>query len=110
MEFDRCFRSVLRDPAYRGKRVMLISGLNIDISPAPDERFPQTKFCPWAALVKQPDGSHVTVEQGQLVKILQDQPVPSVSDGSEKRRFNLEEAIQHMEQQPEVALKAPDRG
>ena len=60
VEFDRTFRTIVREHGYRGKRVLYVSGLHIDISPQAGQRFPLTKFVPWAAFVQQPDGSHET--------------------------------------------------
>jgi hypothetical protein len=47
VEFDRTYRSLQRDPAYRGKNLLFVSGLNIDVSPRPGLPFPLTKFVPW---------------------------------------------------------------
>ncbi|MCP4042973.1 MAG: hypothetical protein GY731_13615, partial [Gammaproteobacteria bacterium] len=33
VEFDRAFRTIVQEPAYQGKKVLFISGLNVDISP-----------------------------------------------------------------------------
>ncbi len=34
VEFDRTYRSLLKETEYKGRRLMLISGLHIDISPS----------------------------------------------------------------------------
>lgn len=74
VEFDRTFRTIVREHGYQGKRVLYVSGLNIDISPQDGQRFPLTKFVPWAAFVQQPDGSHETLEQAELLARLSAQP------------------------------------
>eukprot|EP00930_Biecheleria_cincta_P013375 TRINITY_DN1195_c0_g1_i3.p1 TRINITY_DN1195_c0_g1~~TRINITY_DN1195_c0_g1_i3.p1 ORF type:complete len:501 (-),score=100.70 TRINITY_DN1195_c0_g1_i3:199-1701(-) len=71
-EFDRSVHSVAAEPAYKGKNLMLISGLNIDVSPAQElqEAFPTTMFLPWAAYVQLKDGSRRVIEQSELVSEL----------------------------------------
>jgi len=71
-EFDRSVHSVAAEESYKGKNLMLISGLNIDVSPAQDltEAFPTTMFLPWAAYVQLEDGSRRVIEQAELVSEL----------------------------------------
>lgn len=71
-EFDRSVHSVAAEPTYKGKNLILISGLNIDVSPAQDleEAFPATMFLPWAAYVQLADGKRHVVEQQELVSEL----------------------------------------
>eukprot|EP00930_Biecheleria_cincta_P013382 TRINITY_DN1195_c0_g2_i1.p1 TRINITY_DN1195_c0_g2~~TRINITY_DN1195_c0_g2_i1.p1 ORF type:complete len:539 (-),score=107.82 TRINITY_DN1195_c0_g2_i1:79-1659(-) len=71
-EFDRSVHSVAAEPSYKGKNLILISGLNIDVSPEQDltEAFPTTMFLPWAAYVQLQDGSRRVVEQSELVSEL----------------------------------------
>lgn len=75
-EFDRSVHSVAAEPSYKGKNLMLITGLNIDISPAQDleEAFPQTIFLPWAAYVQLRDGSQRVIQQLDLISELSAQP------------------------------------
>lgn len=73
IEFDRTYRSILLDEAYRNRQVLFIAGLNIDISPSDDQPFPRTNFAPWAAFVQKPDGSHFILEQDELVDLLNTQ-------------------------------------
>jgi hypothetical protein len=49
LEFDRTHRSIQREPAYRDKNLLFLSGLNVDVSPRSGLLFPLTKFVPWAA-------------------------------------------------------------
>lgn len=98
VEFDRAIRTIVKEKSYQGKKVVFISGLNIDISPQADQLFPLTKFVPWAAHIQEQDGSHYTLEQPELVEILQKQ--------SEKNpdQIDLEIAIQKMRGAQEVKL------
>jgi hypothetical protein len=101
VEFDRTFRTIVREHAYRGKWVFYISGLNIDISPQVGQRFPVTKFVPWAAFVQQPDGSYYTLEQLELLARLRGQPSENPD------QIDLEASIHQMEQTHEVHVEAP---
>lgn len=69
-EFDRAFRTLVREPGYRGKNLVYVSGINIDISPKSGHLFPMTLFLPWAAYVQQRNGDSYTLEQDQLVEQL----------------------------------------
>ena len=101
VEFDRTFRTIVREHGYRGKRVMYISGLHIDISPQAGQRFPLTKFVPWAAFVQQPDGSYGTLEQVDLFARLREQ------SSENPDQIDLEESIHQMELAQQVHVKAP---
>ena len=46
IEFDRTFRTIVKEHAYKGKKVVFIAGLNIDISPQSGQLFPLTKSAP----------------------------------------------------------------
>ncbi len=75
IEFDRTFRSIQREPAYRGKNVLFLSGLNVDVSPRAGLLFPLTKFVPWAAYARLRDGTGFVLEQDALFAALNAQPV-----------------------------------
>jgi len=98
VEFDRAFRTIVQEPAYRGKRVLFVSGLNVDISPREGQLFPLTKFIPWAAYVQSPDGSHETWEQPELFQRLKEQPTENPD------QVDLEEAIRIMQGAKEIRL------
>jgi hypothetical protein len=100
VEFDRTFRTIVREHGYRGKRVLYVSGLHIDISPQAGQCFPLTKFVPWAAFVQQPDGSHETWEQLELLARLREQP------SANPDQIDLEGVIHQMEQTQEVRVEA----
>ncbi len=73
-EFDRTYRSIRSEPAYKGKNLLFISGLNVDVSPPPGLPFPLTKFIPWAAYIQMRDGTSRILEQEALVAALLSQP------------------------------------
>jgi len=98
VEFDRAFRSVVQEPEYQGKRLLFISGLNVDISPEIGQLFPLTKFVPWAAYYQTPDGKHETWEQEELYQRLKAQSLDNPD------QVNLEEAIKEMRGQQEIQL------
>lgn len=87
VEFDRTYRTLVKAEGYRGKQVVFISGLNIDISPREGQLFPLTKFLPWAAYVKQKDGKGHLFEQKELFNKLLNQPEDNPDE------VNLEDAI-----------------
>jgi hypothetical protein len=74
IEFDRTYRTIQREPAYQGKNVLFMSGLNVDVSPSGDLPFPRTKFVPWAAYVRLRDGTRLLLEQDALLTELARQP------------------------------------
>ncbi|CAE8634078.1 unnamed protein product [Polarella glacialis] len=83
-EFDRTTNSVSKDPAYKNKNLLLISGLNIDISPdaGNQEAFPNTMFLPWAAYIQLASGERRVLEQADIVQLLfaQDTENPDAID------------------------------
>ncbi|CAE8705514.1 unnamed protein product [Polarella glacialis] len=83
-EFDRTTHSVALDPAYKNKNLLLISGLNIDISPdeGNQEAFPNTMFLPWAAYIQLASGERRVLEQPDIVQLLfaQDSENPDAID------------------------------
>ncbi|MFV9616115.1 MAG: hypothetical protein ACNYZG_09170 [Gammaproteobacteria bacterium] len=98
VEFDRTFRTIVKEKAYRGKKVVFISGIHIDISPREGQLFPLTKFVPWAAYIQNEQGEAYTLEQHELYTALQEQSTEN------PYKIDLTEAIHHMESEPEVAL------
>lgn len=98
VEFDRTFRSISQEPAYKGKKVLFVSGLNVDISPQKNQRFPLTKFIPWAAYVQDEHCNQQTWEQTELFEKLKAQST------SNPEQINLETAIEIMERTEEITL------
>ena len=99
IEFDRTFRTIVKEHAYKGKKVVFIAGLNIDISPQSGQLFPLTKFVPWAAYIQDSDGYYFTLEQEELVQTLQQQSVEN-SD-----QIDLEHAIRMMASAEEIKIE-----
>lgn len=99
IEFDRTFRTIVKEHGYQGKKVLFISGLHIDISPQPGQLFPLTKFIPWAAYLQDKDGSYQTIEQNELVQILEMQSTENPD------QVNLESAIQTMGEAQEIKVE-----
>jgi hypothetical protein len=100
VEFDRTFRTIAKSSDYQGKRLLFISGINVDISPQEGQIFPLTKFVPWAAYFQDGKGTHYTLEQGELVEKLLQQSTDNPS------QIDLEDAIQLMQGEQEILLPA----
>jgi len=98
MEFDRTFRTIVKEKAYRGKKVVFISGIHIDVSPNVNQLFPLTKFVPWAAYIQNEEGEGYTLEQKELFTALSEQNIDN------PHKINLTEAIHQMENEPEILL------
>ena len=97
-EFDRTFRTIVKEKAYRGKKIMFISGIHIDISPREGQLFPLTKFVPWAAYIQNENGEGYTLEQQELYDVLQGQSEEN------PHKIDLTAAIHQMEAEPEIHL------
>jgi len=80
IEFDRTWRSLQREPAYAGKNLLFVSGLNVDVSPPDGLLFPLTKFVPWAAYARLRDGSQFLLEQQALFEALAAQPMGNAAE------------------------------
>jgi hypothetical protein len=98
LEFDRCYRSILRETAYRNKNLLFISGVNIDVSPRPGFPFPLIKFVPWAAYASLRDGRQFLLEQGELNDLLQQQSTDNPD------RLSFDDAIRRMADAEEIRL------
>ena len=98
VEFDRTFRTIVKEKAYRGKKVVFISGIHIDISPHREQLFPLTKFVPWAAYIQNEQGEGHTLEQQELYAALKQQSTEN------PHKIDLTQAIHHMEDEPEIHL------
>jgi len=98
VEFDRAYRSILKEPEYQKKNLLFVSGLNVDISPRPGQRFPLTKFIPWAGYYQNEAGDHETWEQQEFHERLMQQPVENPD------QVELDEAIHIMSELEEIKL------
>lgn len=101
-EFDRTFRTIVKEKAYRGKKVVFVSGIHIDISPREGQLFPLTKFVPWAAYIQNENGEGYTMEQQELHDTLMHQSTEN------PHKIDLTEAIHQMEKEPEIILHVDD--
>jgi len=102
VEFDRTYRTLIKDTSYKNKKLLLISGINIDISPEAGQRFPLTKFVPWAAFVQDNNGESYILEQQELFDKLNEQPITNPN------KINLEDEIEKMINAKEVIISLPD--
>jgi hypothetical protein len=97
VEFDRTYRSILREGhgCYRDKNLLLVSGVNIDISPREGFPFPLIKFVPWAAYGSLRDGKSFVWEQAEISDVLRRQSAENPDrlsfDASIKRMADAEE-------------------
>ncbi len=99
VEFDRTFRTLVNAETYHGKHVMLISGLNIDISPHKGQVFPLTTFVPWAAFIQDQRGQCSVLEQRDIMDRLLEQREHNPDE------VDLEVAIQQMKNAEEIKIK-----
>ena len=97
-EFDRTYRTIVKEREYRGKRLLFISCLNIDVSPQEGQLFPLTKCVPWAAYLQNDDGSSRTLEQPEIVELLMQQSTEN------PHQIDLEVAIQQMIEAREIRI------
>ena len=98
VEFDRTFRTIVREEGYQGKNLLFMSGIHIDISPEEGQLFPLTKFIPWAAYLQREDGTHQIFEQDELFKMLNEQPIDN------PEQIDMDAAIHVMEKLQEVKV------
>jgi len=101
IEFDRAYRTLIKEPGYHGKNLAFIAGINIDISPQAGQLFPLTKYVPWAAYIQTKDKQHFILEQKEIVEALQAQRVVNPD------RIELSKAIHAMEIMPEIKISMP---
>ena len=99
VEFDRTYRTIVKEDAYQGKKLVFISGINIDVSPELGMRFPLTKFVPWAAYIRDEQGNERTLEQEELYNELKKQSTEN------PHKIDLTDAIHTMEDEAEIQLK-----
>ena len=98
VEFDRTFRTIVKEKSYRGKKVVFISGIHIDVSPREGQIFPLTKYVPWAAYIQNESGEGYTLEQHELFRTLEQQSVEN------PHKIDLTEAIGRMKQEAEIRI------
>jgi len=99
VEFDLTFRTIAKEQSYQNKKILFISGLNIDISPQTGQLFPLTKFVPWAAYYQNQDSSYTTLEQHELMQTLEQQTTDNPD------QIDLEAAIKIMAEVDEIRIE-----
>jgi hypothetical protein len=104
-EFDRAYRSILRSDCFRGRNLLMVSGLNIDLNSTRDHKtlFPGTSFIPFAAYHQQAgrNGGHdvgFVIEQDRLFERLMQQ------SGTNEHELNLDAQIETNKNQEEVMI------
>jgi CheY-like chemotaxis protein len=102
IEFDRTYRSIIKEHEYEGKNLAFIAGINIDISPQEGQLFPLTKFVPWAAYIQTQNGNSVVLEQNDLVDMLLSQKAENAF------QIDLEKAIRVMASRPSDVMLVDD--
>ena len=100
VKFDRTYRSLREAPEYKGKNLLFVAGLNIDVSPPEGMPFPLTKFVPWAAYAQFRDGTTLLLEQEALVEILRQLPTANAD------QISFDAAIQAMAEAEGIDLPA----
>lgn len=100
-EFDRAYRIISQDPNYKGRNLLYVSGLHVDISPEVGQPFLLTKFIPWAAYVQLKNGANYILEQDNLLTLL-----ASFSDENPSQ-LDFDETIRRMEEATPISLKLP---
>lgn len=103
-EFARAVESIRRGKEYRGKNLLYIAGLNIDISEY--DGYPATTyFVPWAAHIQAMDNPmadlRYPVEQQALYGLLMEQSIRNPDE------TNLKEEIERMLKAPRFDIHSP---
>ncbi len=102
IEFDRIYRTIIKEHEYQGRNLIFVAGVNIDISPKEGQLFPTTKFVPWAGYIQTRSGQRLLLEQDGLVEALNSQ-----SDEN-PHQFDLERAIAAMTERQVRAMLVDD--
>jgi len=100
-EFDRTYRTIFQNPEYRNKKILFISGLNVDISPEESQTFPLTKFVPWAAYHQDSNGPSHVYEQPEIFKMLMEQSDENTD------QIDFEAAIAQAQLHREIVIADP---
>jgi hypothetical protein len=104
IEFDRTFRTTVKESAYRGKRVAFISGINTDVSPREGQIFRLTKYVPWAAYIQDESGAGYALEQEELHERLIKQNVEN------PHKIVLTAATEGMKREAEIKIRVDGSG
>lgn len=104
LEFARAVESIRRGDEYKGRNLLYVAGLNIDISEY--DEFPATNyFVPWAAHVQLKDGTPTQylhpMEQETLFNKIMEQSIDNPD------QVNLKEEIGRMLKAPRFDIRSP---
>lgn len=104
LEFARAVESIRRGDEYKGRNLLYVAGLNIDISEY--SGFPPTTyFVPWAAHVQLKDNTPTEyihpIEQSKIFKKLMEQSIDNPD------QVNLKEQIGRMLDAPRFDIRSP---
>lgn len=104
LEFTRVVESIRRGTEYKGRNLLYIAGLNLDISETDD--FPATNyFVPWAAHIQlegEGPGEHAhPMEQDELYDNLMTHSIENPD------QVNLKEEIGRMLKMPHYDIRSP---
>jgi len=102
LEFDRIYRTIIKEREYQGRNLLFVAGVNIDISPGVRQLFPSTKFIPWAAFIQTEGGKRLILEQDDLAEAL------NAQKDDNPFQFDLEKAIGAMSERQISAMLVDD--
>lgn len=97
-EFDRAFRSISQDPSYKGRNLLYVSGLNVDISPEENQAYVLNKFIPWAAYIQLDTGERYMLEQKELFETLNEYGIENPT------QVELDAVIKNMQEADPIDL------
>lgn len=98
VEFERNYKIIMNSSAYKNRKLLFISCLNIDISPKEGQLFPLTKCVPWAAFLQSESGGIKRYNQSEIIELLENQSEENPN------QIDLEVAIQQMIDAEEIKI------
>lgn len=98
VEFERTLPTLKHNQVFAQKRLFMIAGINIDVSPESDRMFPLTKFVPCAGY-RQIGNDNGYIGQAELLAQLRAQSTDN------PYQIDLEQHIETMQSADEIALK-----
>jgi len=100
LEFERTCRTLIGNPLYKGKKVLYMSGVNVDMSPSAKSTnaLGDTKFLPVASLFIDSNGEPFTMQAEALYRALDKQPTKN------PKAIDLEEALTITQALPDTDL------
>ena len=103
LEFERTVATLVGNPLYKGKNLMYVAGVNIDVSPSKVEKniLGDTMFLPVASLLIDSAGKRYTMQAKPLTAALERQPVENPIAVS----FDAAVKMTNAQPKPELYLK-----